>query len=118
VIQRFGGEDYAGEKFLRNSGDYNLMHFIYDAGFDQMQRGEYPSMEATLLNIVPGSAIAISNKWCVNRDSRGIRWLYRNSDVVGLFTGVDTLNLLNKYSFLREEVMDDAVFTINTIREF
>lgn len=118
TVQYFHGKDNDGNPLLRGSGDYGFMHFIYDGGFANMQKGLYPSLEATLNNIVVASAIAISPKFCVMRDMRGIRWLYRNHEIVGLFTGVDTLNLLTKFAFLREEIMDDAVFTINTIREF
>lgn len=103
---------------LVSTGDYNFNHFMYDEGFGQMQKGVYPSMVATLNNIVQKSAIAISPRYCITRDGRGIRWLYRLNECVGLFTGNDTLNLVASFAFLREEIMDDKAFTITTIREF
>jgi len=118
LVKYFRSRDDDGNPLLRDGGDYNFAHFMYDEGFMQQAVGKYPSLEGTLNNIAEASAIAVSPKFAVMRDARGIRWLYRNTDCVGLFTGVDTLNLLTKYAFLREEIMDDAAFTINTIREF
>lgn len=117
-VSMFRGRDDQNNPLIWTGGDYNFQHFIYDEGFANLQTGKYPSLEATLNNIVESSAIAISDKWCVMRDARGIRWLYRNLECVGLFTGTDTLNLLTRHAYLREEVMEDATFTINTIREF
>jgi len=118
LVKFFRGKDDNGNPILRDGGDYNFSHFMYDEGFANQQKNLFPSLEATLNNIVEASSIAISKKFCVMRDAMGIRWLYKGTDCIGLFTGVDTLNLLTKFSFLREEIEGDEVFTINTIREF
>lgn len=108
-----------GTPLLKSTGDTGFTEFIFNDGFQNIHKKAYPSLLATLNNIVEGSAIAVSNKFCVIRDGKGIRWLYRNEAIVGLFTGADTLNLLSRHGFLREEIMADEVFaTITTIREF
>lgn len=89
-----------------------------DAGWGKAHRGEYPSLEATLAKIVKGTAVAISNKWCIARDEDGVRWLLHKQDRVGIFTGADTLMLFESYAYLREEMMADTCLTVNTIREF
>lgn len=107
----------SGEVLLRG-GNYNFNGCMFLQGFSDANSGKFPTLAGILQNIAEGSAIAYSRKFCVFRDTTGIRWLYRNSDRVGLFTGVDTLNLLTKFAFLREEIMEDEAFTLNTIREF
>ncbi len=108
--------------------DNNSVHFtalgnglrgiMFDSGFSAMHAGEYPSLQQILINIVPVSSIAYSRVFCVLRDDAGLRWLYRYRERVGIFTGSDSLNLLTKYVYLREEIMADPAFTLNTIREF
>lgn len=117
-VSTFRNMDQEGNPYIRKGGDYTYTHFIYEQGYLDMQNEKFPSLEATLDNIVQKSSIAINLKYCVMRDARGIRWLYRNLECVGLFTGTDTLNLLSRHAYLREEIMDDRTFTIRTIREF
>ena len=118
VVTSFRSRDGENNPMISKGGHYNFQHFIYDTGFIQQQKDEYPSLVGTLDNIQESSSIAISPTFCVMRDARGIRWLYRHLECVGLFTGNDTLNLLTRHSYLREEIMDDKRFTINTIRDF
>jgi hypothetical protein len=98
--------------------DYRFMNFIYDSGFVNAHKGIYPSLDKILANIKECSSIAYNRNYCVIRDGTGIRWLYRGLDRVGMFTGADTLCILKKFSYLREEIMEDKSFTLNTIREF
>lgn len=96
----------------------NFGHVRTDRGFVDAHRGKFPSLDKILANIQENSGIAFSTKFCVIRDYNGLRWLYRNTDKVGIFTGADTLNLISRHAYLREEIMDDPAFTVNTIREF
>ena len=107
-----------GDSVSINHGDYNIFHFINDEGFVDAHVGNYPTLVAILTNIQENSGIAYSREYCVYRDNVGIRWLYKEKNKVGIFTGVDTLNLFQKFSYLREEIMDDPAFTLNNIREF
>lgn len=100
------------------TGQYSFDSLMYDKGFCDSHQGNFPSLDKILQNIVEESAIAYSRLFCVYRDEVGLRWLYRNKEAVGVFTGTDTLMLLSKFSFLREEIMDDKAFTLNNIREF
>jgi hypothetical protein len=116
----------------RNVGVYQIMmpnysldangrsftDYMWDEGFARTHAGEFPTLTAILQNIKEGSCIAYSRSFAVYRDSLGLRWLYRGRDRIGIFTGVDTLNLLAKYAFYREEIMADPAFTLNTIKEF
>lgn len=100
------------------TGAYNFSGFMFDKGFVDAHNGVFPSLERTLQNIRESTVIAYSRQFAVARCELGIRWLFRGTDKVGIFTGTDTLNLLAKFSFLREEIMADPAFTLNTIREF
>jgi hypothetical protein len=80
--------------------------------------GSFPSLEKILINVQNGSCIAYSRTYAVYRDSVGVRWLYRGRERIGLFTGADSLNLLEKFTFYREEIMSDPLFTLNNIREY
>lgn len=100
------------------SGAYNFSSVMFDKGFVDAHNGQFPSLESVLARIEEGSSIAFSRKYCVIRDYDGIRWLFRDTTRVGIFTGVDTLNLLSRHAYLREEVMDEPAFTVNTITEF
>lgn len=101
-----------------SANTWRFSTICWDLGFTDMADNAYPSLEKVLANIVEGSAIAFSPKFCVMRDNEGIRWLFRNLERIGLFTGVDTLNLLSKFSYLREEIMSDPTITIRNLREF
>lgn len=108
----------SGDSFYLEGGNYNIQTIMNDKGFVDMHRGEYPSLGAILANIKEGTGIAYNRDFCVYRDAVGIRWLFHKTNKVGIFTGVDTLNLFQKYSYLRETIMDDETFTLNNIREF
>lgn len=107
-----------GDNFFLDGGGYNLQNIMYDVGFSDMHHGRYPTLAAVLANIKEGTGIAYSLDFCVWRDAVGIRWLFHKTNKVGIFTGVDTLNLFTKFSYLRETIMDDPAFTLNNIREF
>lgn len=100
-----------------SSGRLAFNNVYDDPGFLHIQTNQYPTLASTLQKIEDSSVIAYSPLFAVFRDNRGIRWLYRNLEPVGIFTGADTLNLLQKYSYLREEIMADPAFTCNNIRE-
>lgn len=112
---RYGAED--GSLAIQR-GNYGFGTLMFDTGFVDGHNGKYPSLEEILRQIKDGSAIAFSRKWAVVRDYHGIKWLYRETQRVGLFTGADTLNLFSKTAYLREEIMSDKAVSINTIREF
>lgn len=107
-----------GDNFYLDVNGYNLGNIMYDEGFCDMHHGRYPTLGAILANIKEGTGIAYSLDFCVWRDAVGIRWLFHKTNRVGIFTGVDTLNLFAKYAYLRESIMDDPAFTLNNIREF
>lgn len=107
-----------GDNFFLDGGGYNLGNIMYDQGFCDMHHGRYPTLAAVLANIKEGTGIAYSRDFCVWRDAVGIRWLFHKTNKVGIFTGVDTLNLFTKFSYLRETIMEDSAFTLNNIREF
>ena len=102
---------------LQSAGEGAFDQYMYNAGFKQMHHGEYPSLASILTAIRECSAIAFSNLFCVVCDEHGVRWLFRNRDRVGIFGGNDTLFLLKKFVYLREEIMAEPRFTVNQIRE-
>lgn len=100
------------------SGNYSFTDFIFDKGFCDSHNRVFPSLDKILSNIKPNTAIAFTPLFCVLRTSDGIRWLYRETEKVGIFTGVDTLFLTTKFAYLREEIMSEPFFTLNNLREF
>jgi hypothetical protein len=79
---------------------------------------EYPSLASILLNIEEASGLAFSRKFAVYRDTLGLRWLYRETDRIGIFTNANSLNLLEKFKFYREEIMAEPNFTLDNIQEY
>jgi len=87
-------------------------------GYMDACKGEFPTLEEILQRGTPNSCLAYSPKYAVYRDPEGLRWLFRETEKVGLFTGTDTLNLFPTTKFWREEIMEDPLFTCNFIQEF
>lgn len=99
-------------------GDFSFESVVKDPAYAQCCVGEYPSLEETLSCIRSGTTIAISNKYAVKRDSEGLRWLYRLSERVGLFSGNASLLLANSSAYLREELVEDPAISVENIQEF
>lgn len=91
---------------------------VFTQAFVNMHQGVYPSLEEVLLNIQENTAVAYSRDFCVVQDRDGIRWLYYKTTKAGIFTGSNTLSLLRNKAYLREMIMDDPAFTLDTITEF
>lgn len=87
-------------------------------GYASACNGKYPALADVITHIREESTIAISPIFAVHRDELGIRWLYRLSHRVALISGADSLLLLNKYKFLREELTEDPAISVQNIREF
>lgn len=99
-------------------GDHTFANVMFNEGFVDCHNDKFPALTKILAIIKENTSIAFSRKFCVLRDATGLRWMYRNTDRVGIFTGVDTLNLISKYGYLREEIMSDPAFTLDNLREF
>lgn len=89
-----------------------------DPGYIETCLGKLPELREVTQVIRPGTSIAISSKYAVFRDITGLRWLYRETEKIGMFVGADTLMLLENKSYLREELQTDPVITTSNIREF
>lgn len=100
------------------SGDLRFSRVVLDKGFLASSQNEFPSLNNVLLNVAENSALPYSRHFAVFRDSIGLRWLYRKTERIGFFSGADTLNLLKKTSFYKEEIMNDPLFTLNQIKEY
>lgn len=101
-----------------NTGGFQFSNFRMDSGFVDAHHNHFPTLPKVLANIQEGSAIAICRKMAVVRDNNGVRWLFFGTNKVGIFTDADTLLLIAKFAFHREEIMTDAAFTCNNLREF
>ena len=111
---RFDETGYVGMQ----GGNYSFANLMFNKGFLDSHNNSFPSLESILQQIQNKSAIAFSRKLCVIRDGDGLRWLFHNKTRIGVFTGVDALSLISRYNYLREEIMAEPLFTLNTIREF
>lgn len=94
---------------------YRLDNIVQDEGYLLACNNDYPELEEVLQHLKENSSLALSSVYAVHRDKDGVRWLFRNTDKVGLFSGVGTLYLFSRFSFLREEM--NEVFKID-IKEF
>lgn len=120
-VRKFVNDPERGDNFYLGApggSGYGFSHAMFDKGFVDAHNGKFPTLARVLSSIQEGTAIAFSRKFCVAMDRAGVRWLYRNEEKIGLFVGVDTLMMLAKFAFFREEIMEDSKFTISNIREF
>lgn len=107
-----------GDNSSLSHSDYSFQSTMFDKGWVDANADKFPSLKKILAVIEEDSSVAFCPLFCVYRDRDGLRWLYRNLDKVGIFTGIDTLNLFTKYGYLAEEIMSEPSFTIDNIREF
>jgi hypothetical protein len=90
-----------------------------DEGFANLQNKKYPSLSELLEKLPLKSCGAFSPKFALVRDSTGIRLLYRNEELAGVFTDSVTLMLTETTSYLRQEIMEDACMSaIKNITEY
>lgn len=118
VVYRKVGDSYDWNTRDEYGDGSSFNRICFEQGFVNLQKNVFPSLQGTLTNIGEDQAVAYSPLYLVYRDTLGLRWLYRGIERIGLFTGTDTLNLLSKFSFYREEIMADPAFTLNNIQEF
>ena len=105
-------------KELRFRDHMSFTSVVRDPGYTDTIKGNYPSLEQVLQVIQPRSTIAFSKKLAVSMDTDGIRWLFRNKKTIGLFPSIDQFMLLKSATFCKEELAEDASFTINRMMEF
>jgi len=104
---------------LGGAGDYGSYDTIAkDPQYAAAIVGNYPPLSLVLDKLRNGTCVAISNKLCLFRDQEGIRWLFVDTDRVGLFTGADTLLLISSFSYLKEQLQEAPEFTVNNLVEF
>ena len=111
--------------FFYNAPEYGTITYerawdaLYNSSyFTDACADKYPPLEAVLLNVQEGSAVAFSRKFAVYRDTLGLRWLYREGERIGIFTNANSLNLIEKFKFYREEIMSERKFTLDNIQEY
>lgn len=93
--------------------------YLYNTeAFTKSCADEYPTLTDILLNVQENSALAFSRKFAVYRDTLGLRWLYRETERIGIFTNANSLNLIEKFKYYREEIMAERKFTLDNIQEY
>lgn len=107
-----------GEDYGMHYRDVRYNTVARDPFYAAACRHEFPSCEEIVSVIRPGSSIAFDHSYAVFCDSGGLKWFYRNDQRAGLFSGTDTLLLLGKHSYLREELADSKTVTVSNIKEF
>lgn len=113
----FVGYLRTGQSILKFN-DFRYSRLAADVGYYEACREEFPALADALTHVRAETTLAVSPRLAVYRDADGLRWLYHNADRVGLFSGTDSLLLLSKYSFLKEELNESPAFTIENIKEF
>lgn len=107
-----------GDLFSLRTDTVDFSSVMFDPGFHNSCRNDFPSLESILTNIQERTALPYGHNFAVYRDTVGVRWLYRKKDRVGFFSGADTLVLLPKKAHFREEIQEDPNFTLNNIKEY
>lgn len=98
-----------------------ITEYVKNAGYLETMHDEsaFPKLSEILMSLDnnPGG-VAFSSKFCVVVTEEGMKWLYRKSKRIGLFTGADSLNLFPKNGFYKEELQGCPSFDITNVREF
>lgn len=68
---------------------------------------QYPNAEQAFASLRDGSAVALSNKFALFKDTKGLVWLYRKRRPVMLIPDVRTGLLLRSEKFYREDLEDN-----------
>ena len=102
---------------LQRAG-YEISTYIKDPGYLLCCKKEYPTLDDILNCVKEDTALAVSPLYAVFRDNLGLRWLYRGTERIGLFSGADTLTLINTFAYLKEELTDASEITVKNIQEF
>ena len=108
-------EEGSDELYFRN---YRFSTIAVRQGYFDANKGNYPSLPDVLSVIRNNSIIAVSNKFAVKRDQGGLRWLYHGMNKIGVFTDTETLLLVTRFSFMKEEIQETPNLLISNVREF
>lgn len=103
---------------LLPSGEISFETIAKDVQYQAAVTGNYPDIAEVLNRIRAGTTIAFCNTMAVGRDDLGLRWLYVEQDRVGLFVDNDTLLLIDRFSYLKEQIAETPAFKISNIKEF
>ena len=103
---------------LDASRDLRISEVCRDPMYAAAIKGEFPPIDTVLTKILKLTAIAVAPDLCIQRDNDGLRWLYLNTDRVGLFVDNDTLLLMSAYSYAKEQIAENPAFKISNIKEF
>jgi len=98
--------------------DYDLGNVVQDEGYSQAVNNDFPDMREVLRIIKPEGVIALSNKLAISMDNEGLRRLHYHKDTVGVFTGVSSLLLTSKFSYLKEEILESPEVSFTSMTEF
>lgn len=109
---------YNSQAYCTTSFDRGWEYVYNTPAFVDLCNDSYPPLGDVLLNVQEGSALGFSRKFAVYRDSLGLRWLYRETERIGIFTNSNSLNLLSKFKYYREEIMNEPKFTLDNIQEY
>lgn len=96
-------------------GNIGFRSLMFDEGFTNIHKNDYPELTKAIAVLVPGNPIAVSPKYALAKDGDGVVWLYHQMKRVGILSG-QCLYLLRKFFFLREEIMQDNL-AVESIRE-
>jgi hypothetical protein len=76
---------------------------VYGSGLYRL-KDHYPPLRQLFPLLQEGQSIAISDKYCVFRDTESLTWLFRKRKRIGLIPDTGTLLLLRSQKFYREEI--------------
>lgn len=120
MVGELGGQGMGADPYVIRwkTRDQAFTNVATDPGYASACKGEFPKLGEVITHIRPTSTIAISNLFAIFRDEEGLRWLYRLNHRIGVVSGADSLLLMDKYKFMKEELTEDPIISVQHIREF
>ena len=113
------GYFYSKDGFGSLDRTENTLFDLYkDFGYTDAAKGVFPSLQDILQHQGKQKAVAYSSQYCVMRNDKGLRILFRGKERIGFFTGNNSFFLLDNKGFYKEELQEDPLFTVENIQEF
>jgi len=81
---------------------------VSSESFCFMVENKYPEYSEAVSSLVTDSSIAVTNKYSVGINSKSVPTIMKMTKPVGMFRGNDELLLYPKYSYLREEILEET----------
>jgi len=95
-------------QILNPKDSIDFRGLISSESFGFMVQNKYPDYSDAISSLVADSSIAVTNKYSVGISAKSVPTIMKMTKAVGLFRGNNELLLYPKYSYLREELLEES----------